>query len=183
MSDLNTIIFHSMIKVKAFNMLNTTESLNNLGSANWVCFIPGYKDLALKVTKFDLPEVNAGVTAIGNRTAFVLQTSGDHITYENLELEFLLDENLANYIKLYKWMRENTRNGIEEPQSIFIHFLGNDKKFQGVEVEFYEAFPITLSKVSMDTDGNSTDLTFSASFAYTAFDFVEKTDRDFIQSV
>jgi hypothetical protein len=171
-----------MLKVKVFNMLNSAETLNNLGSANWICYIPGYKNLTLKVTKFDLPEVNAGVTAIGNRTEFVLQTSGDHITYENLELEFLVDENLLNYITLYQWMRENTRTGIEAPQSIFLHFLGNDKRFQGIEVEFYEAFPITLSKISMDTDGNSTDVSFSASFTYTAFDFVDKTEREFISN-
>jgi hypothetical protein len=34
----------------------------------------------------------------------------------------------------------------------------------------------------MDTDGNSTDVSFSASFTYTAFDFVDKTEREFISN-
>lgn len=159
-------------------MLPTTPTINNLGSSNWIAFIPGHDELTIKLTKFNIPEVNAGVTAIGNRTEFVMQTSGDHIQYDNLVLEFLVDENLLNYIKLYQWMRDNTKRGIEESASIFVQFVGNDRKFQGVELEFYEAFPITLAEVPLDTDGHETDVVCTATFAYTAFDFVERTDRD-----
>lgn len=158
--------------------MNNVTPLSNLGSANWIAYIPGYEELAIKLTKFDIPEVNAGVTAIGNRSEFVMQTTGDHIQYENLTLDFLVDENLKNYIKLYKWMRENNRSVIEESTSIFVHFIGNDKRFQGVEIEFLEAFPITLSNLSLDTDGNETDVKCSATFAYTAFDFVGFTERN-----
>jgi hypothetical protein len=159
-------------------MNQTTPTLANLGSSNWIATIYGSEELVLKLTKFKLPGVDAGVTAIGNRTEFVMQTGGDHIQYDNLEVEFLVDENLLNYIKLYKWMRENAKRGIEENVSISIHFIGNDKKFQGVEVEFYESFPISLSDLELDTDGNETDVHCTATFAYTAFDFVEQTDRD-----
>lgn len=155
-----------------------SSTLNNYGSGNWICHIPGYDELSLKLTKFDIPEVTAGVTAIGNRTEYVLQTSGDHIQFDNLEVEFLVDENLKNYIKLYQWMRDNTHNAIEKSTSVFVHFLGNDKKFQGVEIEFLEAFPISLSKLSLDTDGNEADVSCSVTFAYTAFDFTEVTSRD-----
>jgi hypothetical protein len=153
-------------------------TLNNFGSGNWIAYIPGYAELEIKLTKFDIPEVNAGVTAIGNRTEFVLQTSGDHIQYDNLELEFLVDENLRNYIKLYQWMRNNMRSPIETSTSIFVHFLGNDKRFQGVEIEFLEAFPLSLSKLSLDADGNEADTSCTVTFAYTGFDFVEMTSRD-----
>lgn len=154
------------------------DNLSNFGSGNWIAYIPGYEDLSIKLTKFDIPEVNAGVTAIGNRSEFVMQTTGDHIQYENLTLEFLIDENLRNYIHLYTWMRQNNRSNIEESTSIFVHFLGNDKKFQGIEVEFLEAFPITLSSISLDSDNNETDVKCSVTFAYTAFDFVGKTERN-----
>lgn len=156
----------------------SNENLSNLGSSNWVIFIPGYEDLVIKLTKFEVPEVNAGVTALGNRTEYIMQTSGDHIQYENLTFEFLVDENLKNYIRLYQWMRENTHTGIDRHESIFAHFTGNDKRFQGVAIEFYEGFPITLSKLDFDTDGNDTDVHCTATFTYTAFDFVEKTSRD-----
>lgn len=159
-------------------MLNTTTTLSNFGSSNWICYIPGYENLTIKLTKFELPQVTAGVTALGNRTEFVLQSSGDHIQYDNLTLEFIIDENLLNYIKLYKWMRNNTKSGMDENNSIFVHFLGNDKRFQGVEVEFYEAFPLSLSGLELDTDGNDTDVKCTVTFAYTAFDFIDSTDRD-----
>lgn len=156
----------------------TTPTLNNAGSANWMAYIVGQEELTMKLTKFELPAVNAGVTALGNRTNLVMQTSGDHIQFENLELEFIVDENLLNYIKLYKWMVSNTKRGIEDTQSVFVHLLSNDKKFQGIKVEFYEAFPISLSSLDFDTDGRDTDLHCTATFAYTGFDFVDITDRD-----
>lgn len=159
-------------------MIPTTQTLSNLGSSNWIATIHGAEELVIKLTKFNLPEVNAGVTAIGNRTEFILQSGGSHIQYENLEVEFLVDENLRNYIKLYKWMRDNSKRGIDENVYISVHFIGNDKKFQGIEVEFYEAFPIALSQLDLDTDGNDTDVLCSATFAYTIFDFIGQTDRD-----
>jgi hypothetical protein len=159
-------------------MSSTSSTLNNFGSANWIVQVGLDQGLTLKTTKFKMPGVNAGVTGIGNRTEFVLQASGDHVQYDNLEIDFLLDENLANYIKLYKWMRDNVKRGIEETASINIHFLGNDKKFQGVDVEFYEAFPISLDSFELDSDGHDTDVVCTVTFAYTGFDFVDQTDRD-----
>lgn len=154
------------------------ENINHLSSGNWYVVIPDYEGLTLKLTKFEIPGVEAGQTSIGNRTEFILQTSGDHIQYENLSVEFIIDENLSNYIKLYKWMRHNTHMGIEQPASIFCHFLSNDKKFQGIEFEFIEAFPISLSKIDLDADATDTQVTCSATFAYTVFDITDKTDRD-----
>lgn len=156
----------------------TTPTLNNAGSANWMAYIVGQEELTMKLTKFELPAVNAGVTALGNRTNLVMQTSGDVLQFDNLELEFIVDENLLNYIKLYQWMISNTKHGIEDTQSVYIHFLSNDKKFQGLKVEFYEAFPISLSSLEFDTDGRDSDLHCSVTFAYTGFDFVGVTDRD-----
>jgi hypothetical protein len=156
----------------------STPTINNIGSSNWIAFIQGQEELVMKLTKFELPAVSANPTAIGNRTEFVLQTSGDHIQYDNLELEFIVDENLLNYIKLYSWMRDNAKRGIEEYQSIFVHLVSNDKKFQGIEVEFYEAFPIALSGLEFDTDGRDTDVHCTATIAFTGFDFVDQTDRD-----
>jgi hypothetical protein len=59
-----------------------------------------------------------------------------------------------------------------------VHLVSNDKKFQGIEVEFYEAFPIALSGLEFDTDGRDTDVHCTATFAFTGFDFVDQTDRD-----
>lgn len=156
-------------------MLPTTYNINNLVSSSWIAQIPGYESLTLNLSGFDIPEVNAGATAIGNRTEFVYQESGDHIIYENLELTFLLDENMLNYRMLHQWMRDNVRRGQARQESIFIHILNNKKKFQGVEVEFLFAFPIAIGKVELDTDGSSSAVNCTVTFAYTNFDFIETT--------
>ena len=156
-------------------MLTTTNTINNLGSSAWIAQITGYEDLIFKLTDFSIPEVNAGVTAISNRTNYVYQETGDHIQYENLSLSFLVDENLKNYRRLHEWMRDNTENGIARQESIFVHLLDNNKRFQGMEIEFIFAFPISLSKLEFDVDGNISDVTCSVTFAYTYFDFIDAT--------
>ena len=163
---------------KGHSMNVTTPTLNNAGSSNWIAYILGQEELVMKLTKFELPAVNAGVTALGNRTNIVMQTSGDHLQFDNLELEFIVDENFLNYIKIFKWMISNTKHGIEDSQSVFVHLISNEKKFQGMKVEFYEAFPISLSSLEFDTDGRDTDIHCTVTFAYFGFDFVELTDRD-----
>jgi hypothetical protein len=154
------------------------STMSNMGSSNWLCFIPGQEGLALRLTKFSIPEVSCGVTTLGNRTEFALQTSGDHITHENLDLEFIVDENLLTYIKLYQWMRRNAKVAIEESTSVFVHLVDNEKKFQGIQIEFYDAFPIALSRLDLETIGTDTDVHTTVTMAYTAFDFVGITDID-----
>lgn len=159
-------------------MLPTTENYNNAQSSNWYAYIPGYDGLTFKITKFSLPEITAGETPIGNITQFIMNESGDHIIYEDLTFEFLVDENFLNYRKLYMWMRSNTKDGIADTTSIFIHLLDNDKKFQGVEIEFLEAFPVNLSKIDFESDGNTPEIGCSVTFKFSAFDFVDETERD-----
>jgi hypothetical protein len=159
-------------------MLPTSQNLNNMQSSNWFAHIPGFDELTFKIKKFSIPAVTAGVTSIGNITSFVLEESGDHITYEELTFDFLVDENLLNYRKLYKWMRENTRVGIADTTSIFIHATDNNKMFQGVELEFLEAFPIELGELEMESDGDVPEVTCTITFKFTAFDFVDETERD-----
>lgn len=159
-------------------MLTTESTPNNAQSSNWLLDIPGYEELTLKVTKFSIPRVSSNPTSIGNRTEFILQESGDHVQYEDLNLTFLVDVNLLNYRRLYKWIRSNTHRGIASTTSVFVHALDNNKQFQGVEMEFLDAFPIELGEIDYDPDGTTTDVTCTISFKYTAFDFIGETDVD-----
>ena len=157
-------------------MLPTTNNINNYGSADWIAQISGHESLIMKLTSFEIPEVNSGITTLGTRSEFTYQGGGDHIVYDTLTLNFLLDENLLNYRKLHQWMRDNVGSadsGQSKQESIFIHILNNKKKFQGVEIEFLYAFPISLGKIEFDTDGATSAVTCTATFAYTAFNFMD----------
>jgi hypothetical protein len=154
-------------------MLPTTPTMNSFGSANWLAQITNMEEVTYKLTGFQLPEVNAGATPITSRNQYVYQESGDHIVYENLELTFIVDENLLNYRKLHAWMENNVANGQSKQESIFVHILDNNKKFQGVEVEFLFAFPLRLGQIEMDTSGATSDVTCTVTFAYTKFIFID----------
>lgn len=157
-------------------MMTTTPTINNLNSANWIADIPGFEGLTLKLTKFSIPNIRVEKTSISNVTEFVLQETGNHVEYDDLEFEFLVDENLWNYRRLHAWMRSNAKRGIADTTSVYVHVTDNAKRFQGVELEFLDAFPTELGELEFDPDGNTTDLTCKITFSFTGMDFVDETD-------
>jgi hypothetical protein len=112
---------------------------------------------------------------------------GDHIEYEPLRLEFLVDEDMKNYIELHSWIRglgfpedpaefkelydatkaSGIGEGITSEASLLI---GTNLKNPNIEVTFQDAFPISLGELNFtttDTDVNY--ITCTATFKYTLF--------------
>jgi hypothetical protein len=103
---------------------------------------------------------------------------GDELGYEDLTLEFVIDEDMKNYMEVHDWLV-----GLTSPQStdqfkalknsefglksdITLTIL-NSHKNPTVQVTYYDCFPIGLDSVQMDT--NNSDVTYAianGSFKY-----------------
>lgn len=150
----------------------STQQLPDLQSSNWFVDIPGYDDLTLKVHKFQIPSVEVGRTVIPSNTDMVFSGGGDHIYFDDLEFDFFVDEDMGNYLKLLKWMKSNVKNNQAEMTSVFCHILDNKRQFQGVELEFQEAFPIKLSNIDLDTDSSTNNVLCTVTFRYYNMDVI-----------
>lgn len=139
------------------------------------------------VQAINLPGFSISPPAEG--TPFVaIPFSGDHIKYEPLQITFMVDEDLQNYMEIYSWMRslgfpDNfdqyksiqdqpifSGAGVKSDISLIIMTSSNNAKYN---VVFSDSFPYAMSSLqfsSAETDIKYT--TCSVMFNYTSFEIL-----------
>lgn len=107
--------------------------------------------------------------------------TGDAVSFSNLDLTFVVDEDMKNYTEIFDWIIgstfpenheqfkaiNNSAEGIFSDISILIL---NSKKNSNIEVIYKNCFPISLSDIQLDT--TQSDVTYpeaTASFQYDTF--------------
>lgn len=133
---------------------------------------------------FSIPAVNLGTANVP--TPFVnMPVPGDHITYDLLNIRFLVDEDLANYIELYEWMTalgfpdsfDQYKTVVPERYALnggvystgVVEVLDSAKKCFA-EIVFEDLYPVNLS--SVDFNAKATDIGYieaTASFSFRTF--------------
>ena len=180
--------------------MSQTPWSKQLSNRNYLSPV-GFKFSITKLPKADffsnsseIPGINLGV-AIQPSYLKDIPVPGDKLTYDDLNLDFFVDENLENYLEVHKWLR-----GLGYPYSIQEHIdlKANDEYFPDnstkssyneysdatlsiynsnfniiAQVHFKDVFPISLSTVNFsakETDINY--VTASATFKYSIYDIV-----------
>lgn len=120
-----------------------------------------------------------------------MKVPGDKLDYEELKIEFLLDEKLAGWQELYAWLRsmgspksfeeraklstlENSfvRNANKRSYSDATLIVLNGLNNPVLRVQYYNTFITTLSGIEFDTKVSTDDvLTGKASFYFDYYDF------------
>tara|TARA_B100000945_G_scaffold309794_1_gene301018 strand:- start:15 stop:551 length:537 start_codon:yes stop_codon:yes gene_type:complete len=153
----------------------------------------GFKFNLAKFPKVDffsnsarIPELNLELTSQPSYLK-TIDVPGERLTYGDLTLRFLVDENMENYISVYTWLKglgfpESTkefknlttdRDGIRDPKEAFcdgtLRILNSNYR-EVAQVKFKDLFPTSLT--SLDFDATNTDVqyfTAEASFKYTIY--------------
>jgi hypothetical protein len=115
-----------------------------------------------------------------------IKYAGDHITYGPLQIDFKVDEDMANYRELHSWLR-----GLGFPESLSEYgdlarvpvssgeglysdasvILTTGLANPNLEFTFRDCFPVSIGALRLKT--NDQDVKFiscSATFSYTLFD-------------
>ena len=126
---------------------------------------------------------------------------GDKVLYDDLNVRFLVDENMENYLSIYKWMTglgypENAgqfpqlrKDDIRTNASVSDegdprYFEFSDATLQvlnsnykpSVLINFKDAFPVSLSTLDFDvTTRDYNYFTAEATFKYTIFNITDPT--------
>lgn len=139
----------------------------------------------------NLPGITLGVPEFGNpfNTAPI---PGETLTYDTLNVQFLVDDSLANYKSIYNWI---VALGFPESYQQYLNFIDNQdflktselaKNFsdsslvilgannQPVQtISFHDMFPIALdSLMFQSTNQDVTYLVGNATFRYAYYKFV-----------
>ena len=162
----------------------------------------GFKFTLAKYPKVDffsnsarIPEISLG-TAIQPSYLKDIDVPGEKLTYGDLTIRFLVDENMQNYMAMHNWLKgigfpetpqqfaDQTTNvdGIRDPLEVFsdgsLHILNSN--FQDVAiVKFNDLFPVGLT--SLEFDATETDINYftaEATMRYTVYNIFDKNGRD-----
>ena len=143
----------------------------------------------------NLPSITLGVA---EQPSYLrnIPVPGDKIQFEDLQISFMVDEHMENYLEIYDWI-----TGLGFPESIDQYIqLGDDKKLApendpndnfnersdatlmilnsdyntSVKVKFRDLFPIGLSGIPFDAKAEQQEYyTATARFKYTMFDVID----------
>ena len=153
----------------------------------------GFKFNLTKFPKVDffsnsarIPELNLELT---RQPSYLknIDVPGERLTYGDLTLRFLVDENMENYISVYTWLKglgfpETTqeykdlttdKDGQRDNKEAFcdgtLRILNSNYR-EVAKVKFTDLFPTSLT--SLDFDATNTDIQFftaEATFKYTIY--------------
>ncbi len=153
----------------------------------------GFKFNLTKFPKVDffsnsarIPELNLELT---RQPSYLknIDVPGERLTFGDLTLKFLVDENMENYISVYNWLKglgfpETTKefkdlttdkDGQRDSKEAFcdgtLRILNSNYR-EVAQVKFRDLFPTSLT--SLDFDATNTDLqyfTAEATFKYTIY--------------
>ena len=153
----------------------------------------GFKFNLTKFPKVDffsnsarIPELNLELT---RQPSYLknIDVPGERLTFGDLTLRFLVDENMENYLAVYNWLTglgfpETTKefkelttdkDGQKDPKEAFcdgsLRILNSNYREVG-KVKFLDLFPTSLT--SLDFDATNTDIqyfTAEATFKYTIY--------------
>ena len=143
--------------------------------------------------KFQLnnfPEVNyfcQSATLPGVSISFIevatplksIQMSGDEVSFEELSIKFIVDENMKNWLSIYNWITrlgfatvedqveyKKLRDAGELTTDATLTVLTSNMNPQ-LNFRFHECFPLSLSSIAFDSGGTDIDyVTADVSFQY-----------------
>jgi hypothetical protein len=155
-------------------------------------------DKAQKVSflcqKAEVPTINLGQVEIPTRGMVTIPVEGN-IRYDDFSIEFIVDEDLRNYMELHNWMRAlGTPQDMKERAEWYSKYrdvpsqdvrfsdatlqILNNNNNANFDVVFKDLFPVSLSTLSFDVTGSDNDyFTATATFRYTLYEVRNKNSQ------
>ena len=142
----------------------------------------------------NIPDLNLGI-AIQPSYLKDIDTPGDKITFGDLSLKFLVDEDLKNYMEIQNWIRglgypeevqefrdlsakglvkANYTNDVQNIYSDGTLQVLTNSSVPNFQVSFKDLFPYTLGTLSFDATATDVQyFTADVSFKYTIYNMVD----------
>jgi hypothetical protein len=138
----------------------------------------------------NLPGITLGAPEFGNPFN-VAPIPGDTLTYDTLDVQFLVDENMENYRAIYNWV---VALGFPETYQQYLTFVNSNDLNQTSElaknysdaslvilgsnnkpsqtIQFHDAFPVSISSLTFQSTNQDVQyLVGSATFRYGYYKF------------
>ena len=165
-------------------MSNNPCKLNQVSNRNFLS-IGGFQLVLNRCRKVDflcnkanLPGISMG-SARQSSYLRDIPVPGDKIQYEDLRVDFIVDENMENYHQIYNWMRELGypedlgQSKLDNRSDATLLILNSSLQVSG-KVKFRDVFPVSLEGIPFNaTIQDQQYFTATAVFKYTMFDLMD----------
>ena len=175
------------------NSLPPEEKIGSIENRNFLSPV-GFKFNLVRAPKVDffsnqanIPGINLGV-AVQSTYLKDISIPGDKLVYNDFSIQFMIDENLENYLEIHDWMR-----GLGYPQSVaeaealytqapYIQnstvsaysdgslLIYNSNFNEVAKVNFLDMFPVSLTPIQFNAQNSDINYIMAeATFKYTIF--------------
>ena len=173
---------------------NQIQNRNFLAPVGFKFVLSKYPKVSFFSNSARIPEISLG-TAVQPSYLKDIDIPGEKLTYGDLTVRFLVDENMQNYMAVHNWLKgvgfpetpqqfaDQTTDvdGVRDPLEVFsdgsLHILNSN--FQDVAiVKFNDLFPVALT--SLEFDATETDINYFTAevvMRYTVYSIFDKDGR------
>lgn len=159
------------------------EQLNNRNYLSPIGFklnLELFKGVDFLCQKVNLPGISMPVTEVPTRFRSFPIVPGGGVTFEDLVVNFIVDESLINYKSIFNWILKNG-GANDHPQISEIEYSNAQleilsSNFNTIHIINYEnIFPISLTPLEFDATTESSEyFVASATFKYTNYTIRDK---------
>jgi hypothetical protein len=173
---------------------NQIQNRNFLSPTGFKFTLAKYPKVSFFCNSARIPEITLG-TAIQPSYLKDIDIPGDKLIYGDLNLRFLVDENLENYMSIHNWLTglgfpETTQqfkdfttneNGISDTLESFSDgslYILNSNYNTTATVKFKDLFPTYLTSLEFESD--TTDINYftaEVTFKYTVYNILGKNGK------
>lgn len=129
--------------------------------------------------KANVPDISMPFTEVPTRFRSFAIAPGGGVSYGDLNLTFIIDEDLKNYLSIYKWIKKNggannhSQDEVEYSRGLLAILTSNFN--EAFFVDFDNIFPISLTPVEFDSSvGDIEYFTAQVTFKFTDFNIRDK---------
>ena len=173
---------------------NQIQNRNFLAPVGFKFVLSKYPKVSFFSNSARIPEISLG-TAVQPSYLKDIDIPGEKLTYGDLTIRFLVDENMKNYMAVHNWLKgigfpetpqqfkdqTTDEDGLRDEKEVFsdgsLHILNSN--FQDVAiVKFNDLFPVALT--SLEFDATETDINYftaEATMRYTVYNIFDTDAR------
>lgn len=164
--------------------MSSPANMNFLSPMNFSFLLKRAPTVTFFLQKCSIPGISLNTTDTSNPFV-VTPYAGDHLDFDPLEINFKVDEDMKNYLEIYKWMMGlgfprnfSQYKKLQEKQqytgeSIFSDItltVMSSNRRPKYEINFVDCIPIYLSTVGFNTtDSDVNYVTATTKFKYSYF--------------
>ena len=174
--------------------VNQIQNRNFLAPVGFKFTLAKYPKVSFFSNSARIPELSLG-TAIQPSYLKDIDVPGEKLTYGDLTIRFLVDENMKNYMAVHNWLKgigfpetpqqfkdqTTDSDGIRDEKEVFsdgsLHILNSN--FQDVAiVKFNDLFPVALTSLEFDaTETDTNYFTAEVVMRYTVYSIFDTDGR------